>query len=905
MNSSPVSCLLLQICFELEAMRNVNPQQPAARLLAVLSANSLLEMTESNGLMMMDDDCTRLMRQSMLSKSDADKLLRHVLLWQQADESRVAFSTGISGYFASLCSQIEPVIATTGDNIETDVWVTGRCQLAEVLLRPLHQKRRKISITPLRQVSNTIGSPNERSSDAIFQRSIISAEVRACYWMAEYGKDERVFPQGTMSNTLLCRPATLSIAAVVSQPLEHAGVVCGPVVGKVTASCATVLMELCGSHQNVGLVCVDAMTGMEARYCKDLSEGNPSVIVFEGLHPNRHYHIYLDSCNDGHSMGTCLASFTTLRANGASLSDFFGDHARLVRSAATTVGHPSGGSADSFRLLVLGACHPAHSCDMLSSESSVVGVQVRDSFRMIRDVSHLLTEPWSGFDLVIHIAACAGWVDDFHSALSALARAEDIQSTSGSREVFLQHMRSAEQAIRDGFRTHWGADANMRRLLANGSHHFVVQPTLELLETFRVMSLRELRRDLSSFCVSNLLTMLSRAQADYVQCLWADCSRCLASDCVIVHSLAQCLLITLVPEFIGMDSFENNLLSDRTIATLSSALIDSSLSESSLVICCALPIVTAGGTVQRSSFGNQLSALDASRVLDLCYQWAARVRGRQVILISGTSRSFHTEIVVKGAEIDCTLNQICCGPLVGISEGNTFPERGELPSAMPNVSFQYCHIYAGNEAHGEVSRVPFVAAVELVKDSTVLINWHSPADMRQLRDLSMNTDTFDNVRVKEDAGLLSFTQNLLPLWAALASKDASNMDAQFVASREVASAVEQILAKESSALLATFDILNQRYLLPSGTLLPGIELFCHDQVSTVLAQMNPAMSALLRTPTAPVLRCAWKAFRGAQPSGDSLAKLLTNYEHFVGFVTLALTFQLCSEIVAHEMGLLD
>jgi hypothetical protein len=105
-------------------------------------------------------------------------------------------------------------------------------------------------------------------------------------------------------------------------------------------------------------------------------------------------------------------------------------------------------------------------------------------------------------DLTIHLGGIVDLGAAYEEAISALLLAEATSShvlVAGEipkDEEVARLVARAENAIRNGYRVHWGGFV-MRELLAHGSHLFVGSPVVDLLRYLHTASVRELCQALS------------------------------------------------------------------------------------------------------------------------------------------------------------------------------------------------------------------------------------------------------------------------------------------------------------------------------------------------------------------------------------------------------------------------
>lgn len=364
----------------------------------------------------------------------------------------------------------------------------------------------------------------------------------------------------------------------VSDSQALAKVVVGPVVGGVGASTAVVMVEV-RTDVLLDLTCVDQLTGAEYTCSQVLKGAVPGYFVFEHLQPNHAYDVicmtpWMYSVNSGKNTrstasegGMLWASFTTQRAGrviaqmeGIPTDEELIRELRLQVQNETLFGQSLEESADAevtwlstksdpaarktstakiagpLRLLVLGANRPSWVNLLPEDEGPVIthghidvlGVhrhQLQSGAYLSAAVTDVLSNGWSGVDLALHLGESIDYATTIENTISLLSLAEaqhhrSLLQARASVRVKEEEMELLEQAMDcmcNAVRYHWGAAERTQSLLAHGSHRFVCNAVLDLLSLCHATSLSMLSRDLSPYCASHLLRIMSELREVYQQ----------------------------------------------------------------------------------------------------------------------------------------------------------------------------------------------------------------------------------------------------------------------------------------------------------------------------------------------------------------------------------------------------
>lgn len=251
-------------------------------------------------------------------------------------------------------------------------------------------------------------------------------------------------------------------------------------------------------------------------------------------------------------------------------------------------GHRSAGnhSSSAVRLLLLGADKPSWRPKLSRSASAHTALERQYLARgvsLCQEVSNCLSQGWSGIDVVIHCGYAVDWGSCIDSVLDLLTQAEVLQglytgalSTSnysvrsnnlprilapaqsstrpysnsdflaGSRNSYNAEMDisqgvtahslllQAMEQLRGAYLAHWGSTPHTSTLLAHGNHYFLNSPAFDLLTIFHAASLKDLRRDLSPYCVQHLLEFIAQLQLEYQQQL-----QCPAQSVVLHQDVSE------------------------------------------------------------------------------------------------------------------------------------------------------------------------------------------------------------------------------------------------------------------------------------------------------------------------------------------------------------------------------
>lgn len=148
-------------------------------------------------------------------------------------------------------------------------------------------------------------------------------------------------------------------------------------------------------------------------------------------------------------------------------------------------------------------------------------------YNMSRALVDVTSRAWGGVDLVVHVGYSVDLAVTVDRAVSLIVQAEHAAMNERSSSVSFtknqaeSYLLQAREQLRSAYTLHWGG-SSVRSLLAHGSHLFVSDPTLDLINMFHASSMRQLTRDLGPFVTGHLLTMMRSLKGEYQNGLWSD-----------------------------------------------------------------------------------------------------------------------------------------------------------------------------------------------------------------------------------------------------------------------------------------------------------------------------------------------------------------------------------------------
>lgn len=335
---------------------------------------------------------------------------------------------------------------------------------------------------------------------------------------------------------------------------------------------------------------MDQVTGAEYLCSRLATAHRPCLFEFEHLLSNHAYDVVMIASSGvqggpGDSQSVLWGSFTTLCAPRVpSIQTFSGASSDL--QVAQSLRHATGGgggsvtgsiamseegslmgrsgnhASSSVRLLLLGADKPSwrrkltHSAGFAGS-ASIDRQSLARGVHLCQEVSNVLSQGWSGIDVVVHCGLSVDWNSCVDGVLNLLTQAENLQGLytgalsssnyavrsnnlpvmfapglTSTRHILNYSLQTEEhdsshgvtahslllrafEQLRGAYLRHWGTSPHTSNLLAHGNHYFLSSPVFDLLTLFHAVSLRDLRRDLSPFCVLNLTQFISQLQLEY------------------------------------------------------------------------------------------------------------------------------------------------------------------------------------------------------------------------------------------------------------------------------------------------------------------------------------------------------------------------------------------------------
>jgi len=368
--------------------------------------------------------------------------------------------------------------------------------------------------------------------------------------------------------------------ACITDGQEPVHVVVGPVIGRVTATSAVVLLET-SNDCHVELLCVDQVTGVQFTSAKFLTRSKPAYFTFDQLTPGRSYDVRL-ATHAGYILPArrnapmpnqgelqVRGSFSTpalgqwgvysteqrdlailLRREAHGLKDLDaavkapapaadGDELSVAvsmvgsRAESKSLASKASLSKDikkatpvALRAFVVGANKPSwlrllpHK-DARESDDSALGedrIHLANGLATLQAIADITARSWGPVPIVIHCGYSVDISSVSDSALTQVNRAEEAMRRGDSESV-TTYLAYAQEQLRNAYKLHWGGSST-RSLLAHGSHIIVSSPLLDLLHAFNASTLRQLTRDLSPYAAHTLLGLVTKLHAEYEGSLW-------------------------------------------------------------------------------------------------------------------------------------------------------------------------------------------------------------------------------------------------------------------------------------------------------------------------------------------------------------------------------------------------
>jgi hypothetical protein len=257
----------------------------------------------------------------------------------------------------------------------------------------------------------------------------------------------------------------------------------------------------------------------------------------------------------------------------------------------------------------------------------------------------------------VDLSAC------INTVVKALVKAEEtaLHHSSSSPALTQKALTEAYDALKSAYALHWGGSST-RKLMAHGSHLVVSNPMLDMLSALNSPTLRQLGRDLSSFCSKHLLQILTRLDSEYQLSLWdggvvLPNSDGHARERFRAHFFgggSVAVMPMRLRSLFAQDSYgttEDGLLSEFFFDSLSSLLgLSNSMGSpvnnqeylvDTLVLVSPLPLIHDDPALVEGTFvgsavrGMSYSPSETLRLLDMVSEWAELVPGREIVIVTG------------------------------------------------------------------------------------------------------------------------------------------------------------------------------------------------------------------------------------------------------------------------------
>lgn len=341
-------------------------------------------------------------------------------------------------------------------------------------------------------------------------------------------------------------------------------------LGRVTSTRCTVLVET-GDTCSLALICEDSLTGLQFCSRQVVIASRPSTFVFSQLHPQRHYHVYLQTALSNRSVlkshYKSFVSFTTPAHYFSSMS-LLPAH---IQDAENRVTENGSDTTEIMKILFLPTENYMErirtvSGNQASRDASSLLESIRTGFSSLKELSLLLGQPWCGVDLVLHSRCPIDLIQYLPQILSLLHLAESYLTVGLEGESHAA-VSQAEETLRECFRKTMFGDTTYSRLFQVGGHFLPIVSTLDILRSCGVGDIDSLHRELSVYVCSKLEILLKKIAADYISAPWIYESQ------IGVDNLARNDIVFLAPEVLLVEintDFKTSLSSGggRLISTL-------------------------------------------------------------------------------------------------------------------------------------------------------------------------------------------------------------------------------------------------------------------------------------------------------------------------------------------------
>jgi hypothetical protein len=445
-------------------------------------------------------------------------------------------------------------------------------------------------------------------------------------------------------------------------------------VGQVTSTGGIILVESLTPF--VGQIhCIDGITGVDHVVTFSFTSLAPQPIHFRGLHPNRNYDVFI--------YGTSAwANFTTLKDVRLLVQPTDFEVESRIRNNVEDVGVTQSGLSASrtFRIIMFGG---------IASNAFDRDLNYDEFTRHLFDS---MAFPWNGYDLIIH-GSCAV---DYGSSLNhivQLFQQESAFSKSWENESL--------ESLRNCFRLHRSSGLLPSSMISHlGSHFYVSSPIIELIDSWGVSSINDVKRELSPELFDHVVKSLECIHDDYYGSLWDGSKSKFFS--VRVMDTEKILIVEIKPSSL----VNNRWLGAEHYSQMKVFLEDRSLMQryQTVIILTAAPVVTCDQVFyQYSSLSTEQHIYhphvqDTADILDFCAEVILTHLQKEVVLLSShKSASFSTTIrfeskMTAGSNIVRAIKpirQYCVGPFSGNCEVLPYPKTGIVSNNHWNFIFEH------------------------------------------------------------------------------------------------------------------------------------------------------------------------------------------------------------------------
>jgi len=359
-------------------------------------------------------------------------------------------------------------------------------------------------------------------------------------------------------------------------------------------------------------------------------------------------------------------------------------------------------------ILLLGADKPSWRAMLPSGGMSAFATDrmyLSSGLLLSTTISDVLSQGWSGVDLVIHCGYSVDWGTCIDAYLSIVSQAERIHGRLNDLASLYSHdniirqtnqassyhsinsanekqlLLEAHEKLRTACVSHWGSSPYARSILAHGNHYFISSPVLDMLTLFHCMSVSALRSDLSNYSLLQLMESLTTIQREYQQqinhplrnstnipSLHAQTYDHHQMPCYKFLDSGSVLLFEIQPNFTfdprSFLSIEERLIPTTQLRALEELLFPSKLNNidvraasfHTILILSPMPLVKHDmvyceySDLNQQQLGISYSLQDVMMVLDMIAMWmeGSSAFDREAIIVCGGSEmNFSTDIFAE------------------------------------------------------------------------------------------------------------------------------------------------------------------------------------------------------------------------------------------------------------------